>query len=151
MTLAAGPPGHSRIVGTRAPTAVTGTAKRRKGARLAAPQRLRTPGDDMESWIQQGACLTCEPDLFFPITPSGYKRPKKLAEAKAVCHRCPVIDSCRTWALAHPRMSQYGVWGAMSEEERRVARRRGGGTVPGADTLRPTPDRCGTGTHAIGS
>ena len=56
----------------------------------------------------------------------GYTRPKQqLTEAKAVCRRCPVMESCRMWALAHPRMAHYGVWGAMPEEERRTARRRG--------------------------
>lgn len=121
-----GTPGHARIVGTRARGAGAGTLKRRSGARPPTPQRLRTPGDDMDDWIQQGACRTSEPDLFFPITPPGYMRPKQqLIEAKAVCQRCPVIESCRGWALAHPQMTQYGVWGAMSEEERRTARRHG--------------------------
>jgi WhiB family redox-sensing transcriptional regulator len=115
-------PGHARIVGTRASGMGTGPPKRRRGARPPTPQRLRTPGDDMDDWIQQGACRTSEPDLFFLIAPPGHTRPKQqLAEAKAVCHRCPVIESCRMWALAHPQMAQFGVWGAMSEEERRTA------------------------------
>lgn len=121
-----GTPGRRSNAGTRARGAGTSTPKRRNGARSRVPQRLRTPGDDMDGWIRQGACRTSEPELFFPVTPPGYPRQKEqLAEAKAVCHRCPVIESCRMWALAHPQMTQYGVWGAMSEEERRSARRRG--------------------------
>jgi len=129
MASATGTPGHARIVGTRARGGGAGTSKRRNGARPPGPQRLRTPGDDMEAWVQEGACRTSEPELFFPITSPGFPRPKQqIAEAKAVCHRCPVIESCRGWALAHPKMAQYGVWGAMSEEERRTARRHGART-----------------------
>jgi WhiB family redox-sensing transcriptional regulator len=36
--------------------------------------------------------------------------------AKAVCARCPVIDSCLRWALA--AREPYGVWGGLSVEER---------------------------------
>nr|WP_194918108.1 WhiB family transcriptional regulator [Catenulispora rubra] len=80
----------------------------------------------MDAWAEQGACRTSEPELFFPITSPGHPRLKQqITEAKAVCHRCPVIESCRGWALAHPQMAQYGVWGAMSEEERRTVRRHG--------------------------
>ncbi|WP_438939617.1 WhiB family transcriptional regulator [Catenulispora pinisilvae] len=131
MTYATETLSHARIVGTRPRAGGAGTPKRRRGARPVGPQRLRTPGDDMADWVQQGACRTSEPELFFPITPPGYTRPKQqLTEAKAVCHRCPVIESCRKWALAHPRMAQYGVWGAMSEEERRTVRRHGDRSGP---------------------
>ncbi|MEZ0109647.1 hypothetical protein ABH920_003661 [Catenulispora sp. EB89] len=120
-----GTPGRTGNAGTRTRGAGTGTPKRRNGARSRV-LRLRTPGDDMEGWVQQGACRTSEPELFFPVTPPGFSRQQRqLAEAKAVCHRCPVIESCRGWAMAHPQLAQYGVWGAMSEEERRSARRRG--------------------------
>jgi WhiB family redox-sensing transcriptional regulator len=36
--------------------------------------------------------------------------------AKAVCSRCPVVESCLRWALA--AREPYGVWGGLSVEER---------------------------------
>jgi WhiB family redox-sensing transcriptional regulator len=72
------------------------------------------------SWRDQAACRTVEPDLFFPIGTSGPAR-GQLAEAKSVCHGCPVASECLAWALETGQNS--GVWGGMSEDERRQLRR----------------------------
>ena len=54
--------------------------------------------------------------LFFPV---GTRGPAlvQTARAKAVCRRCPVMIQCRTWALTTGQAA--GVWGGMSEDERR--------------------------------
>jgi len=44
-----------------------------------------------------------------------------IEQAKAVCRPCPVIGDCLEWALAANQ--DAGVWGGMSEEERRALRR----------------------------
>jgi WhiB family redox-sensing transcriptional regulator len=46
----------------------------------------------------------------------------QIAEAKIACRRCPVSTECLNWALASGQ--DAGVWGGMSEEERRVVKRR---------------------------
>lgn len=43
-------------------------------------------------------------------------RRERLAKAKAVCGRCPVLKECRKHALELPE--EYGIWGGLTEEER---------------------------------
>ncbi len=72
-------------------------------------------------WRNRAACLTEDPELFFPIGNSG----PALAQvelAKSVCARCAVTDTCLKWALETGQDS--GVWGGLSEEERRSLKRR---------------------------
>jgi WhiB family redox-sensing transcriptional regulator len=69
----------------------------------------------------RAACADEDPELFFPIGDGG---PALLQEeeAKAVCRRCPLIKSCLQNALE--RNEDAGVWGGMSEKERRSLKRR---------------------------
>ena len=46
----------------------------------------------------------------------------QIEQAKAVCRRCPVTQSCLDWALRAGQDS--GVWGGLSEDERRALKRR---------------------------
>jgi len=73
-------------------------------------------------WLDQAACRTEHPELFFP---AGTTRPARshLAKAKSVCHRCPVTERCLAWALETGQ--RYGVWGGLSEDERYELQRRG--------------------------
>lgn len=70
-----------------------------------------------EDWRHRGACRDEDPELFFPVGRDDVG-PNRLqvAEAKAVCRRCPVMSRCRAWALATGE--PYGVWGGMSADER---------------------------------
>jgi WhiB family transcriptional regulator, redox-sensing transcriptional regulator len=70
-------------------------------------------------WAARGACLSGDPDLFFPITSSGPALPQ-IAQAKAVCARCPVRIDCLSYALATGQ--DAGVWGGTTAEERREIR-----------------------------
>jgi WhiB family redox-sensing transcriptional regulator len=74
-------------------------------------------------WRKGAACRTEDPELFFPVGTSGPAL-LQVEQAKAVCRRCPVTDRCLAWALETGQ--DAGVWGGMSEDERRVVRRRGG-------------------------
>ncbi|MGD0687485.1 MAG: WhiB family transcriptional regulator, partial [Streptosporangiaceae bacterium] len=67
------------------------------------------------------ACQDEDPELFFPIGNTGPAL-VQIEEAKAVCRRCPVLDSCLQWALDSGQDS--GVWGGLSEDERRDLKRR---------------------------
>lgn len=72
-------------------------------------------------WRHRAACLDEDPELFFPIGNTGPAL-HQIEQAKAVCHRCPVIQTCLKWALESGQ--DAGIWGGLSEDERRALRRR---------------------------
>ena len=72
-------------------------------------------------WRSQAACLTVDPELFFPVGNTG-PAIAQIAKAKEVCGRCEVVDTCLKWALENGQ--DAGVWGGMSEDERRSLKRR---------------------------
>jgi WhiB family redox-sensing transcriptional regulator len=55
-------------------------------------------------------------------------RMQRLVRAKRVCARCPVRELCRSYALENEE--EFGVWGGLSEIERKhlIAERRGAQT-----------------------
>ena len=86
------------------------------GSRAAVP----TAGAE-SNWRQSAACLTEDPELFFPIGTTG-PAIRQAEEARTICRRCPVVTQCLTWAL--DTGVEPGVWGAQTEDERRALRRR---------------------------
>ena len=68
------------------------------------------------AWHQHGACRGADPNLFFPA------RGESVKEAKAVCARCPVRAECLEYALTN--QEKFGIWGGLSERERRQLRRQ---------------------------
>lgn len=66
-------------------------------------------------------CRDEDPELFFPVGTSGPAL-LQIAAAKTVCRRCPVVSECLAWALDSGQTA--GVWGGMSEDERRALKRR---------------------------
>ncbi|MEU1366564.1 WhiB family transcriptional regulator [Streptomyces sp. NPDC005803] len=79
------------------------------------------PGRSAPAWQHRSLCRFEDPELFFPIGEAGPAL-GQIAEAKAVCGQCPVIRTCRAWALDH--REETGVWGGLSEHERRTIRQR---------------------------
>ncbi len=71
-------------------------------------------------WVHRASCRDEDPELFFPLGTTG-PAAAQVAAAKAVCARCEVRELCLEWALATNQDS--GVWGGLSEEERRALRR----------------------------
>ncbi|MEE6269147.1 WhiB family transcriptional regulator [Streptomyces diastatochromogenes] len=67
-------------------------------------------------WLHAASCREEDPELFFPIGNIGPAR-LQIQKAKAICRRCPVQLACRTWALETEQ--EDGVWGGLSEAERR--------------------------------
>jgi len=49
-------------------------------------------------WRNRAACLDKDPELFFPVGNTGPAL-LQIEEAKSVCRRCPVVDTCLQWAL----------------------------------------------------
>ncbi|MEZ7004983.1 WhiB family transcriptional regulator [Streptomyces sp. AD55] len=69
-------------------------------------------------WSEHAACSLEEAGLFFPADGDTIT----LKEAKAVCSGCRVQSDCRRSAL--DRGEQHGVWGGLSERERRALLRK---------------------------
>ena len=75
----------------------------------------------MMTWRNRAACLDEDPELFFPIGNTGFAL-LQIQEAKAVCARCKIVETCLEWAMDSGQ--DFGVWGGMSEDERRSLKRR---------------------------
>jgi WhiB family transcriptional regulator, redox-sensing transcriptional regulator len=84
-------------------------------AALVATQRF-TSADGERRWQEEANCLGVDPDLFFP------ERGASTREAKEVCRGCVVRESCLEYALANGE--KFGIWGGLSERERRRIRRQ---------------------------
>jgi WhiB family transcriptional regulator, redox-sensing transcriptional regulator len=69
-----------------------------------------------QQWFDRAACLHTDPDAFYPEK-GGSSR-----AAKRVCHTCPVQAECLSYALANDE--RFGIWGGLSERERRQLKRR---------------------------
>jgi WhiB family redox-sensing transcriptional regulator len=72
-------------------------------------------------WRDKAACLTADPELFFPVGNTG-PAVDQIDKAKTVCARCTVTEICLQYALETGQDS--GVWGGLSEDERRALKRR---------------------------
>lgn len=73
------------------------------------------------SWRERAACRGCDPEMFFPERGAN-----TVAQTKAVCAGCEVRDEC----LAENLGERVGVWGGLSERERRILRRDQPRSVP---------------------
>lgn len=70
---------------------------------------------DMHEWAVRGSCRNTDPDALF-VQGAAQNR------AKAVCLGCPVRTECLADALDH--RIEFGVWGGMTERERRALLKR---------------------------
>jgi WhiB family redox-sensing transcriptional regulator len=85
------------------------------------PPDLDSRSPILMTWRDRSACLSVDPELFFPIGNTGPAL-LQIEEAKAVCRRCEVIETCLSWAIESGQ--DAGVWGGLSEDERRALKRR---------------------------
>lgn len=69
-------------------------------------------------WQDRALCAQTDPEAFFP------EKGGSTREAKRVCTGCEVRAECLDYALTHDE--RFGIWGGMSERERRRLRRRAG-------------------------
>ena len=72
-------------------------------------------------WRAKAAVSRQGPGTVFPVGNTGAAY-QQIEEAKAVCRTCKVIDACLKCAL--DTNQDYGVWGGLSEDERRALKRR---------------------------
>lgn len=71
--------------------------------------------DESVSWQDDALCAQTDPEAFFP------EKGGSTREAKRVCQTCPVRAQCLEYALEHDE--RFGIWGGLSERERRRLRR----------------------------
>jgi WhiB family transcriptional regulator, redox-sensing transcriptional regulator len=71
--------------------------------------------DDEEGWQERALCAQTDPEAFFP------EKGGSTREAKRICSGCDVRAECLDYALAHDE--RFGIWGGLSERERRRLRR----------------------------
>ncbi|MFD7667788.1 WhiB family transcriptional regulator [Streptomyces sp. NPDC059788] len=72
-------------------------------------------------WRDHAVCRETDPELFFPTDKRG-RALLQIEQAKTVCNGCPVRERCLQWALETGQ--EDGIWGGLSEDERRAMRRR---------------------------
>ena len=89
--------------------------------KVTAVQAPDPEPEPVGDWRHRAACRDEDPELFFPVGTSGPAL-LQIADAKSVCHRCTVASNCLSWALESGQ--DAGVWGGMSEDERRAMKRR---------------------------
>ena len=86
-----------------------------------APYLRMLPPDPVRedlAWLDLARCAEVDPELFF-IEKGGSTAP-----AKSICQSCEVRAECLEYALEHEFISAYGVWGGMSERDRRRLKRQ---------------------------
>ena len=67
-------------------------------------------------WQERALCAQTDPEAFFP------EKGGSTREAKRVCASCEVRAECLDYALGNDE--RFGIWGGLSERERRKLRRR---------------------------
>lgn len=67
-------------------------------------------------WQERALCAQTDPEAFYPET-GGSTR-----EAKRICGRCVVRAECLEYAVG--QRERFGIWGGLSERERRKLERR---------------------------
>lgn len=77
--------------------------------------------DDDLRWQEYALCAQTDPEIFFP------EKGGSTREAKRVCTNCDVREQCLAYAL--DKDERFGIWGGLSERERRRLKRS-----------RPTPE-----------
>jgi WhiB family redox-sensing transcriptional regulator len=73
-------------------------------------------------WRASAACRGTDPELFFPIGTTDPAALLQAREALTICAGCPVSGPCLSWALESNQ--DTGIWGGLTERERRSLRRR---------------------------
>jgi WhiB family transcriptional regulator, redox-sensing transcriptional regulator len=76
------------------------------------PEPLPTTPDQ---WQDRALCAQTDPEAFFP------EKGGSTREAKKICLGCEVRHECLEYALAHDE--RFGIWGGLSERERRRLKR----------------------------
>lgn len=72
--------------------------------------------DKLLAWQTDALCAQTDPEAFFP------EKGGSTRDAKKICTTCEVRAQCLEYALQNDE--RFGIWGGLSERERRKLRRR---------------------------
>jgi WhiB family transcriptional regulator, redox-sensing transcriptional regulator len=89
--------------------------------RLGVPGVRRPEAEEDENalaWQSDALCAQTDPEAFFP------EKGGSTRDAKKICTSCEVRAQCLEYALQNDE--RFGIWGGLSERERRKLRRRAG-------------------------
>jgi WhiB family transcriptional regulator, redox-sensing transcriptional regulator len=76
---------------------------------------IGTVAEPRIDWVSKARCRSTDPDELFV---SG----KAQRKAAVICRHCPVVGECLADALDN--QMEFGVWGGMTERQRRVLRKQ---------------------------
>lgn len=71
--------------------------------------------NEREDWIINARCRQGDPEALFV-------RGAQQRQAVVICRPCPVLEQCRAEAL--DKQEQFGVWGGLTERQRRALLRQ---------------------------
>lgn len=80
-----------------------------------ADEEFDTTPVETDQWQDRALCAQTDPEAFFP------EKGGSTREAKKICLGCEVRAECLDYALAHDE--RFGIWGGLSERERRRLKR----------------------------
>ena len=78
--------------------------------------RRPTEDDNALAWQSEALCAQTDPEAFFP------EKGGSTRDAKRICSSCYVRGECLEYALNNDE--RFGIWGGLSERERRKLKRR---------------------------
>ena len=93
---------------------------------LASPEEAMTEtASDLDtSWMEQGACLNEDPEIFFLDNDDPEElRKQKMEAARGICMSCPVLAECTLHGLLVETDDHWNIYGGMTHRERRALRR----------------------------
>jgi WhiB family transcriptional regulator, redox-sensing transcriptional regulator len=82
---------------------------------IVMPEYYLAIDDDEAPWQERALCAQADPEAFFP------EKGGSTREAKRICSGCEVKDECLDYAISHDE--RFGIWGGLSERERRRLKR----------------------------
>ncbi len=109
---------------------MTGASQYRSGVPdnwFVDPVQLGVPGvrrpvegddDNPLGWQTDALCAQTDPEAYFP------EKGGSTRDAKRICASCEVRSECLEYALQNDE--RFGIWGGLSERERRKLKRRAG-------------------------
>jgi WhiB family transcriptional regulator, redox-sensing transcriptional regulator len=81
-----------------------------------APNGAASAEDNELAWQADSLCAQTDPEAFFP------EKGGSTRDAKKICSSCEVRSQCLEYALENDE--RFGIWGGLSERERRKLRKR---------------------------
>lgn len=108
-----------------------------RGSQLAGAESI--VGEARQQWVSQARCRDIDPDELF--VKGAAQR-----QAAAICRHCPVLLQCRADALDN--RVEFGVWGGMTERQRRALLKQYPDVTSWADFYSEQLDRAAARTQA---